>query len=269
MSRSHQIKFQRAQDHLEQLERRIAEWQKQVGTSVFGELDPEDARFQIFYFQNDPVPDEKLSATIGDVVQNLRASLDHLCFELATGFKGRLTKKQERSAGFPIHRSEAELREASPDLLGLVGSEAAAIIQRLQPYSSRPDKKEAGDLLWQLHELVVADQRETLALVNTVVGRWSVESILPYDFDPVGTWFRTGVPPKGRAPIARLPLLPEGTEEEVIRKITSSLDVALADPPSPSAGDPIHIVLTDMAEYIQTRVFKALEPLLPTSRPGK
>jgi len=269
MSRSHQIKFQRAQDHLKQLEGRIAEWQKQVGTSIFGELDPEDARFQIFYFQNDPVSDEKLSAIIGDVVQNLRASLDHLFSELATGFKGPLTKKQERSARFPIHLSEAELRAGSPDLLGLVGSEAGAVIQRLQPYSSRPDKKEAGDLLWQLHELVVADQRESLAVVNSVVGRCSVESILPLDFDPVGTWFRIGVPPKGRAPIARLPLLPEGTEEEVVRKITSSLDVALADPPTPSAGDPIHVVLTDMAEYIQTRVFKALEPLLPTSAPRK
>jgi hypothetical protein len=269
MSRSHQIKFQRAQDHLQQLERRIAEWQKQVGTSLFGESDPEDARFQIFYFQNDPVADEKLPAIIGDVVQNLRASLDHLCFELATGFRGPLTKKQERSAAFPIHRSEAEFREGSPDLPGLVGSEACAVIQRLQPWSSRPDKMEAGDLLWQLQELAVSDQRESLAVVNSVVGRCSIESILPLDHDPAGTWFRTGVPPKGRAPVARLPLLPEGTEEDVIRKITSSLDVALADPPSPSAGDPVHVVLTDMAEYIQTRVFRALEPLLPTSRPGK
>jgi hypothetical protein len=269
MSRSHQIKFQRAQSHLQQLEARIAEWQKHVGTSLFGESDPEDARFQIFYFQNDPVPDEKLSPIIGDVVQNLRASLDHLCFELATGFRGPLTKKQERSARFPIHRSEAEFRDGSPDLLGLVGSEACAILQRLQPYSSRPDKMEAGDLLWQLHELGVSDQRESLAVVNTVVGRWSIESILPLDFDPAGTWFRTGVPPKGRAPIARLPLLPEGTEDEVVRKITSSLDVALADPPVPSAADPVHVVLTDIAEYIQTRVFKALEPLLPTSRAAK
>jgi hypothetical protein len=269
MSRSHQIKFQRAQDHLKQLEGRIAEWQKHVGKSVFGESDPEDARFQIFYFQNDPVSDETISQIIGDVVQNLRASLDHLFFELAVGFKGPLTKKQERNARFPIHRSEAELRNSSPDLLALVGSEAAAVIQRLQPYSTRPDKKEEGDLLWQLHEVAVSDQREALAVVNSVVGRWSVESILPFDFDPVGTWFRSGVPPKGCAPIARLPLLPEGTEEEVIRKITSSLDVALADPPSPSAADPIHVVLTDMAEYIQTRVFKALEPMLPTSRPGK
>jgi hypothetical protein len=269
MSRSHQIKFQRAQDHLQQLEGRIAEWQKQVGKTLFGESDPEDARFQIFYFQNDPVADEKLSAIIGDVVQNLRASLDHLYFELATGFKGPLTKKQERSARFPIHRSEAELRSGSPDLLAMVGSEAAAVIQRLQPYSSRPDKKEEGDLLWQLHELAGSDQREALAIVNSVVGRWSIESILPLDFDPAGTWFRVGVPPKGRAPLARLPLLPEGTEDEVIRKITSSLDVALADPPNPSAGDPVHLVLTDMAEYIQSKVFKALEPLLPTSRPGK
>jgi hypothetical protein len=269
MSRSHQIKFQRAQDHLQQLDAGIAQWRKHVGESVFGELDPEDPGFQIFYFRNDPVEDEKLSPIIGDVVQNLRASLDHLCFELARGFKGPLTKKQERSARFPIHLSEAELREASPDLLGLVGSEACAVIQRLQPYSSRPDKQEEGDLLWQLHELAVSDQRETLTVVNSVVGRWSVETIVPFDFDPVGTWFRIGVPPKGRAPIARLPLLPEGTEGEVIRKITSSLDVALADPPNPSAADPIHLVLTDIAEYIQSRVFKALEPLLPTSRPGK
>jgi hypothetical protein len=268
MGRSHTIKFQRAHDHLKELEAGITQWQKSVGKSVFGEPDPEDPRYQIFYFQNDPIPPEKFSAIIGDVVQNLRASLDRLCFELATAFTGRLAKKQEQSVKFPIHRSEAAFREGTGALLGLVGSEAGAILQRLQPWHTRPDKGPEWDLLWQLNELAVADRRDALGVVNSVVGRWTIETILPEDVEPVGAWFRTGVPPKGVAPIARLPLLPEGTEDRVMKRVMASLDVALADPPSPPAADPIHVVLAEMADYIQVRVFKVLEPLLPASRSG-
>jgi hypothetical protein len=263
------IKFRRAQEHLKELEAGIAQWQKSVGKTVFGEPDPEDPRYQIFYFQNDPIPPEQFSSVIGDVVQNLRASLDHLCFELATAFTGRLAKKQELSVKFPIHRSEGSFREATGALLGLVGSEAGAILRRLQPCYSQPDKGVEWDMLWQLNEMAIADRREALAVVNRVVGRWSVESILPEGADPAGTWFRIGIPPKGCAPIARLPLLPEGTEDAVMKKVMASLDIALGDPPSPPAGDPIHVVLEEMADYIQTRVFKVLEPLLPASRPGE
>ncbi|MFN2426500.1 MAG: hypothetical protein ABR587_08650 [Candidatus Binatia bacterium] len=259
MGRSHVIKFQRAQEHLNELGARIAEWRKSVGSSVFGEPDPEDPRYQIFYIQNDPIPPEKHSPVIGDVVQNLRASLDHLAFELATAFSGSLSKNQAKNTKFPIYRSEAEFREGAGGLLGLAGSEAGEVIHRLQPCYARPDKGPEWDLLWQLEELAIADQRETLAVVNTVVGRWTIESIMPPDFDPTGAWFRTGPPPKGRAPIARLPLLPEGTEDEVMRKVVASLDVALAEPPCPPAGDPIYEVLVDIAAYIQSRVFAVLD----------
>ncbi|HEY2773872.1 MAG TPA: hypothetical protein VGK20_07455 [Candidatus Binatia bacterium] len=265
MGRSHLIKFHRSQDHLRELGARITDWKQGAGKTLFGEPDSEDPGYQIFYFQNDPIPAAALSPVIGDVVQNLRASLDHLFFELAAAFSGRLTKKQEEIAKFPIHRSEGEFREGAADVLGLVGSEAGEIIHRLQPCYTRPDKNPEWDLLWQLHELAVADQRETLPVVGSVVGRWSLEAIVPADFDPAGGWFRTGIPPKGRAPIARLPLLPEGTEDDVIRKVTSSLDVALANPPSPPAGDPIYEVLVDISQYVRSRVFKVLEPLLPPS----
>lgn len=263
------IKFHRAQEHREELGARIAQWRKGVGESVVGETDPEDLGYQIFYFQNDQIPLEKFSSALGDAVQNLRASLDHLCFELATAFRGRLSKAQESNAKFPIHGSEAEFRAGTADVLALVGSEAGAIIERLQPYYARPDKGPEWDLLWQLHELAVADQREALTVVNSVVGRWSIESIVPADVDSAGAWFRTGIPPRGRAPIARLPLLPEGTEDEVMRKVIATLDVALGDPPSPPAADPICEVLEDMAQCIQSRVFRVLEPLLPPSKSGE
>lgn len=269
MGRSHVVKFQRAQEHLKELGARITEWKKGAGKTVFGEADPEDPRYQIFYFQNDPIPPETLSPVVGDVVQNLRASLDHLCFELAAAYTGRLSAKQEKSTRFPVCRTEAEFRKGSAQLVGLVGSEAGAVIQRLQPCYSRPDKGPEHDLLWQLHELALADQHETLAVVNTVVGRWSIEAIVPVDYDPAGVWFRTGTPPKGRAPIARLPLLPVGTEDAVMRKVIASLDVALANPPSAPAGDPVYEVLVDIAQYIQSRVFAVLEPKLPPSSQKK
>lgn len=265
MARSHVIKFQRAQEHLNELEVRIAQWRRTIGSSIHGEPDPEDPRYQIFFFRNDPIPPEKLSPIIGDVVQNLRASLDHLTYELATAYSGRLSKKRETNTAFPIQSNEGEFRKGSAGLLGLIGSEAGDVLQRLQPHYTRPDKGPQWDLLWQLQELSVADRQENLAVVNTVVGRWTIESIVPADVDPAGAWFRTGTPPRGRAPIARLPLLPVGTEDHVMRKVTASLDVALSDPPSPPAADPIYEVLLDISQYIQSRVFAVLERLLPPS----
>jgi hypothetical protein len=163
-------------------------------------------------------------------------------------------------AVFPIYRDEGNFRAGASKLLALVGSEAGAAIQRLQPCYTSSDKGHTWDLLWQLNELAAADRQQTLTLDSIVVGRWSIESILPDGFDPTGVWFRTGVPPKGRAPIARLPLLPVGSEDRVMAGVTASLDIALGDPPSAPAGDPVYIVLEDMAQYIETRVLSVLKP---------
>lgn len=263
--RSHLIKFQRAQELLKELGERLEAWRQEAGKAVFGEPDAEDPRYQIFYFENAPIGRQKFSPLIGDIVRNLRASLDHLVVELAEAFTGTLSRKQEQGAKFPIHTSEGAFRAGTAELVALVGSEVGAILQRLQPCYTRPDKGPEWDLLWQLDELSLADQRRTPAVVCTVVGRWSVESILPEGFDPTGAWFRTGPPPKGRGPIARLPLLPVGTEQRVMGGVTASLDVALRDPPSPPAGNPVSFVLDDIAQYIQSRVFAALEPKLPPS----
>ena len=256
--RSHLIKLQRAREHLKELGLRLDAWRQESRQKVFGEPDPEDPGYQIFYFQNDPIEVERFSPVIGDVVQNLRASLDHLALELAAAFTGPLSKKQAADARFPIYRDEGAFRAGAAKLLALVGSEAGSSIQRMQPCYTRPDKGPEWDLLWQLDELSVADRQQTLTLAGIVVGRWSVESILPEGFDSTGVWFRTGVPPKGRAPIARLPLLPIGSEERVMAGVTASLDVTLGDPPSPPAADPVFIVLDDIAQYIETRVSSVL-----------
>ncbi len=263
--RSHLVKFHRAQELLEDLGERLEEWRQEAGKAVFGEPDGEDPRYQIFYFENTPIGLQRFSPLIGDIVHNLRASLDHLALELAVAFSGTLSRKQEESVRFPVYTNEGAFRAATADLLALVGSEVGAILQRLQPCYTRPDKGPEWDLLWQLDELSNTDRRRSLAVVCTVVGRWSVESILPDGFDPAGVWFRTGPPPKGRGPIARLPLLPAGTEQRVMGGVTASLDVALRDPPSPPAGNPVSFVLEDIAQYIQSRVFAALEPKLPPS----
>lgn len=267
MGRNHLIRFQQANEHLKALGAGIDEWKKSVGKTAVGDPDPEDPRFQVFYIQNNPIPSKNLSPIVADIVQSLRASLDDLCFELATAFSGPLSAEQAEHATFPIHRNEAEYRKGTEHLLNLVGSEVAEIMQRLQPNYTRPDKGPEWDLLWQLHKLATADPSDGLVVVNTVVGRWSIEAIVPEGYDLTGAWFRTGIPPKGRAPIARLPLLPAGSEDGVMRKVEASLDVALRDPPSAPAGDPVYEVLVDIARYIQSRVFSVLAPKLTATTP--
>jgi hypothetical protein len=85
-------------------------------------------------------PPLKLATMIGDVVHNLRSSLDHLVFELA--FLGQRGKKVPGRVAFPVSltRSNWNSKYVQDTLLAGVLQKHRRMIYRLQPCYRRQDK---------------------------------------------------------------------------------------------------------------------------------
>lgn len=78
-------------------------------------------------------PPARLSIVLSDCIHNLRASLDHLVYQLA----GRPEGKEARQVAFPIFDDSAEYSKAVDKRLFGVSAKARALIERLQPYNAR------------------------------------------------------------------------------------------------------------------------------------
>jgi len=100
------------------------------------------------------------AGAIGDIVHNLRASLDALATSvlIANGFIARTSLE---GAYFPICRSSEELSMCT-DFFRRAGPKVERLIRRLQPY-----KDGAGDWLWRLHKLDLLDKHRALIPVGS------------------------------------------------------------------------------------------------------
>ena len=115
---------------------------------------------------------ESWGLIIGDIVSNLRASLDHITWALAMQYvveeKGtlKLTPKQERAIAFPLLDDPADwpLQGGKGSALESVIPRAYDEIKRFQPYSRR-NWPELG-LLRDLQLLVNADKHRVVTPTN-------------------------------------------------------------------------------------------------------
>jgi hypothetical protein len=152
-------------------------------------------------------PPAEWSLLIGDCVQNLRSSLDHLAFQLA-----RLTTRvPPPGTEFPIFRSGPKFRKRDKKGLPARGSgwykvrafprSAQTICERLQPYHGRawPETR----LLWQLHELSIVDKHRLLHAANYYAVGSNLEVSLTGDTRLAGYKLTPGRL-KERAVLARL-----------------------------------------------------------------
>ena len=74
------LKLDRAEEHLRSFDRESADWLEQTKFCRFAMK--EDGDKGIISVDITAVPPARLSAILGDCLQNLRASLDYLCWEL-------------------------------------------------------------------------------------------------------------------------------------------------------------------------------------------
>jgi hypothetical protein len=96
------VKANRAKEHLDSLSRLVDEFRALGPYSLTAEPTEKAGRLAYRLRFSRPVP-VALSATVGDVLHNLRAALESLAFEVARRSQGGfLTADQEKVSTFPI-----------------------------------------------------------------------------------------------------------------------------------------------------------------------
>jgi hypothetical protein len=123
-----------------------------------------DERGEItFYVEKVPELPVSLALLLGDVVHNLRSTLDHLAVALVSAAGGT----PDKYVSFPVFDSLKAYNDLSRDRLKGVSQYCLQTIDNMQPY-----KQGFGHWAWQLHQLDIIDKHRLLLTVATMaVGR--------------------------------------------------------------------------------------------------
>ena len=194
MPKSHWIKIDRADAHIDALDHSVEAWRSENPYTFREEYEPHEpvdpfieveegwVRTSLRLRVPDAYPTE-WSAFIGDAIHNLRSSLDHMAFALnANGYAkanggAALPPREVKLSEFPIIGDDdskgnpgmgaAMFAERIKRRLRLADPAAIAIIDRVQPYRRGP--KFTATPLWFIHDLDIIDkhQQVVLAAVTT------------------------------------------------------------------------------------------------------
>lgn len=114
------------------------------------QLDPNDLSFYIYTMAPNPAPPNTFGPVLGDVVHNLRSSLDHIAWNLALLNLEEATQEPYPFTAFPIIVEDGLSGTTKFDRLTQdVLPDAIPIIRDLQPYHRGNDAN--------LHELAILD----------------------------------------------------------------------------------------------------------------
>ena len=149
------LKIHRAREHVRELENLIKDYlasrpaqfspaQQIAGTIQFGSMS----------FRGIP---ENSSAILGDIIHNLRASLDLMACELC-----RMNKQSDKDVYFPFSESEEKLDEMIQKRhFDRAGEQAIGLLKALAPY------KGGNVLLRAIHDLDIQDKHRSLIPTET------------------------------------------------------------------------------------------------------
>ena len=268
---SHRVKLDRAQHHLNDLKVRISEWDKGDGYATWLECDPDDPSYSFVKATAD-IPQEEFSPIIGDAIQNLRASLDHLVFALSERHSGKLSKERAKVPKFPIfgcddpQPGERRFANASKTALRFVSPEALEVIEGLQPYQvakiSRGDADYTDSHLWKLNQLSNIEKHQTIHLVGTAltgIGFSPSTEKLLLDGE-IGVYVAAAVQREAPATIARVPVRHTNPGGKMDVDVKPSLQIAFRDPPFPCFA--VMEMLIGIYQYVAGGVLPRLERFL-------
>jgi hypothetical protein len=250
-------KLDRADVHLAELTDSIDEWRESDPCQVVSREDP---------YTGDCVlrgevlkkPDRTYwGVLIGDCVQNLRASLDYLVYELARIEQSRFGRRNDpHRTGFPILTDpgslENELRTDGRQLgrLALVAGDVQCAVIALQPFKRRP-RRAWSDPLAVLNALANSDKHRLLHVAQhaTSAASYSLDLSLEFGvdiaaFQPLGAFEHDDE-------IERLPALPRCAE--IAAQLNLTFDVAF-DPEGPGRGGLVVSQLAMIRDDIRSEV---------------
>jgi hypothetical protein len=255
MAHSFADKLNRARHHFNELELEIERWRKSRPYRIVDELDS-DTGDNVIYGQLLRFPPSHISQLIGDCLQNLRCSLDHLAYALAVKNKGSLTDSEAIDTAFPIFITQPGFRTRGKGRIKHLSRGAQTAIDALQPYHTpQPDSHR----LWLLKTLNDIDKhRRLLVTLATLIGA-GVQH-------PLGThleffdWSPNGAFGEDKTEIARYRCFDPETSNRVKVEFRPTIHVVFGDI---SAEERIvFIILDEIYRGIRGIVFPRLRPFL-------
>lgn len=239
-------KIERAKEHIHELESEIQRFKESDPYKVVRDQEPdtEDWVFRLRVHSSLPL---RCNAIVGDIIHNLRSSLDNLAWQLVLANGGKPTKQ----TAFPISDSADEFEATGLRKVKGASDEAKKLIKRLIPYRG------GSDAFWRLHQLSIVDKHRLMATVGgaheNVIIDFSVqlrEIARRAGFD----WVKDIPPMKmGLRPANRQYPLVDGTE---LYRIKAGVDLSQVD---------MNPKFTLQVAFGQGGVVRG-EPILPTLR---
>jgi hypothetical protein len=180
-------KLERASEHLQQLDAELGLFFDSDPYGAIGELEP-NSDWYVFRVKTLRPPPPRIGVLIGDLVHQLRSTLDHMVFEAATKHLGR---KPPENISLPIETSPAQFEKKAPRKLmdlrrneWVVSDQCLALITGMQPYqgTDRPHEDHLAILerLWNL------DKHQTvIPLPIAQQAGWSADFIPNADAEPI------------------------------------------------------------------------------------
>lgn len=157
--RGAQLKLERARRHIQELADVIDAYHAKdpyVARLEHGDGEREYALRSYFAHE----PPEELSVIIGDCLQNMRMSLEHVVWALAKQELGR----DPGHTAFPICKTREDFERRSKKDLKHVPETARLVVGSLQPYRTGGEDPE-GEPLWQLNEYANIDRHRQLSFI--------------------------------------------------------------------------------------------------------
>jgi hypothetical protein len=212
-------------------------------------------------------PIEDLALRVGDIIHNMRVALDYLAYGVAIRYNPSFVADRKKSFGiqFPIcGKSENWLGLKNKIKLDEWASpEAVKWFERLQPYN-RPNAANLDPLLL-LHKLDNPHKHRNLLAAAPNVTAVDFTAVDPFSaFEPVS--FGLEGPFKDGAVVARGKFVRLGGVRSPAERDTKAkvhIDVAFEiafDDAGPAPRYPVFELLDEIADFIRSAAFPALEP---------
>lgn len=265
----HEIKLIRARHHLDDLQNQIGEWFNGGHHRVTVEQNsnlPDHFSVRVIA---DPIPLETFAPLIGDILHNLRASLDHLAYALAAKHTQPLPQEFAEKSEFPIFGDKDRkgrpgmganmFRDnALPTKIRCIHPSAQTAIEKMQPYHRGSSFAEHP--LWMLHDLSNIDKHRLLVVTAShSVGA----AFIPDDWDNVrlGPMTIKGGLIEGDTEIVSYVARPIDRRREMKMQFHPVLAIAFKGG-SVVDGKDAMLVLSEIYDHIVTEVIPPLQPFL-------
>jgi hypothetical protein len=166
-------KTHRAGAHFRELKRMVEEWLTEAGTKAWLEPDPDADGYFVAKAEIKPLHPQPMAAVLGDGIQNLRCSLDHIVYSLALENAGELSEREQQASQFPIiaentinKSGKSRFNAAKGSTIAKLSPKAQSIVESFQPYQRGPDYR--AHPLWKLNQLANHDKHRAIPVVAAV-----------------------------------------------------------------------------------------------------